>query len=86
MLTEVFSGNTFEEHTIIPVIKEFIIKNKVQDFTVVADAAMISSENMLQLAQNNINFIVGARLEMYRQHFLETIDKSISREDGKVYG
>lgn len=80
---EVFSGNTFEGHTIIPVIKEFIIKNKVQDFTVVADAAMISSENILQLAQNNINFIVGARLGNVSSTLLETIDKSISREDGK---
>ncbi len=44
---------------------------------------MISSENILQLAQNNINFIVGARLGNVSSTLLETIDKSISREDGK---
>jgi transposase len=33
----------------------------VKDFTVVADAAMISTENIEQLTQNNINYIVGAR-------------------------
>ncbi|MBK8927324.1 MAG: IS1634 family transposase [Crocinitomicaceae bacterium] len=59
---EVFSGNTFEGHTIIPVINDFIKRNGVQNFTVVADAAMISSENVQQLIQNNINYIVGARL------------------------
>ncbi|MBK7131224.1 MAG: IS1634 family transposase [Crocinitomicaceae bacterium] len=56
---EVFSGNTFEGHTIIPVINDFIKRNGVQNFTVVADAAMISSENVQQLIQNNINYIVG---------------------------
>ena len=31
---EAFSGNTFEGHTIIPVIKDFIERNRVKDFTV----------------------------------------------------
>lgn len=80
---EVFSGNTFEGHTIIPVIKDFIERNSVKDFTVVADAAMISSENVQQLTQNNINYIVGARLGNIPTTLLETIDRNISREDGK---
>jgi len=80
---EVFSGNTFEGHTIIPVIKNFIERNGVKEFTVVADAAMISLENIQQLAQNDINYIVGARLGNIPEALLETIDKTISREDGK---
>jgi transposase len=80
---EVFPGNTFEGHTIIPVIKDFIERNGVKDFTVVADAAMISSENVLQLTQNNINYIVGARLGNIATALIETIDQNISREDGK---
>jgi transposase len=79
---EVFPGNTFEGHTIIPVIKDFINRNGVKDFTVVADAAMISAENVQQLAQNNINYIVGARLGNISTELLDTIDKSIIREDG----
>ena len=66
-----------------PVIKDFIERNGVKDFTVVADAAMISSENVLQLTQNNINYIVGARLGNIATALLETIDQNISREDGK---
>jgi len=80
---EVFSGNTFEGHTIIPVIKDFIERNRVKEFTVVADAAMISSENIQKLTQNNINYIVGARLGNIPSALLETIDKTIIREDGK---
>lgn len=80
---EVFSGNTFEGHTIIPVVKKFIKANEVKEFTVVADAAMISTENVKQLIQNNINYIVGARLGNISSGLLEYIDKNICREDGK---
>jgi hypothetical protein len=80
---EIFSGNTFDGNTIIPVIKEFIKRNSVKEFTVVADAAMISSENILQLTQNNINYIVGARLGNISAALLKTIDNTIVREDGK---
>lgn len=80
---EVFSGNTFEGHTIIPTIKNFIKKNEVKTFTVVADAAMISTENIEQLIQNRINYIVGARLGNVSAALLDQIDKNISREDGK---
>ncbi len=80
---EVFSGNTFEGHTIIPVVNQFIEANKVKEFTVVADAAMISTENVKQLIQNNINYIVGARLGNIPSSLLENIDNNIIREDGK---
>lgn len=80
---EIFSGNTFEGHTIIPVINNFIEKNGVKNFTVVADAAMISTENVMLLTQNNINYIVGARLGNVSANLLQEIDEKIIREDGK---
>jgi transposase len=80
---EVFSGNTFEGHTFIPVIKKIIDKNSIKDFTVVADAAMISTENIEQLNVNNINYIVGARLGNITKELLIKIDKMLIREDGE---
>ncbi len=79
---EIFSGNTFEGHTIIPVIKSFIERNQVKEFTVVADAAMISIDNVRELTQNNINYMVGARLGTISTQLLDVIDKNICREDG----
>lgn len=81
---DVFTGNTFEGHTIMPVIEKFKKDNKVQNFTVVADAAMISSENILNLMKNNINYIVGARLGNIPNKLLDEIDKNIVREDGNT--
>ena len=79
---EVFSGNTFEGHTIIPVVKRFIDKNKVKGFTVVADAAMISRDNIRQLTNSKINYIVGARLGNISSNLIREIDESLSRVDG----
>lgn len=81
---EVFSGNTFEGHTIIPVIKDFISKNKVNAFTIVADAAMISSENIKALLEQKINYIVGARLGNISKELFEKIDTSLLRKDGRT--
>jgi len=81
---EIFAGNTFEGHTMMPVLKEFITKHTVQSLTVVADAAMISTSNIEDLLKNNINYIVGARLGSLSNELMEQMDKSISREDGKA--
>lgn len=80
---DIFSGNTFEGHTIIPVVNNFITKHAVKDFTVVADGAMISTTNTQELLKNNINYIVGARLGNLPNELIERIDRSITREDGK---
>ena len=79
----IFPGNTFEGHTIIPVVNAFINKHSVKEFTVVADAAMISTTNIQELLSNNINYIVGARLGNLSNDLIEQIDGSISREDGE---
>jgi transposase len=81
---EVFSGSTFEGHTIIPVVKKFIEKNNVKEFTIVADAAMISSENIENLLSSKIHYIVGARLGNISKELFDTIDKTLIREDGKT--
>lgn len=81
---EVFSGNTFEGHTLIPVIKSFIKKHKVEHFTVVADAAMISTDNVEALRAEKINYIVGARLGNVSADLLTSIDAKLSRTDGSI--
>lgn len=81
---EVFPGNTFEGHTLIPVIKTFIEKHRVEHFTVVADAAMISANNVAALREEKINYIVGARLGNVSADLLATIDATLPRTDGSI--
>jgi hypothetical protein len=81
---DIFPGNTFEGHTILPVVKTFIVKNKVSSFTVVADAAMISNDNIRELKSNGIHYIVGARLGNLPQAIFDELDVKIKREEGKA--
>ncbi len=81
---DIFPGNTFEGHTILPVVKTFITKNNVSSFTVVADAAMISNDNIRVLKSHSIHYIVGARLGNLPQVIFDELDAKIKREDGKT--
>lgn len=81
---DIFPGNTFEGHTILPVVKAFIQKNNVKQFTVVADAAMISADNIKELRAEGIHYIVGARMGNLPQGVFENINAKIKREDGKA--
>lgn len=81
---EVFAGNTFEGHTMLPVIEAFIRKYNVQHFTIVADAAMISTANIIALRAANIHYIVGARLDSIPAQLLDNIYQSLPREDGRI--
>ena len=78
----VFPGNTFEGHTLIPVVADFIKKHGVDHFTVVADAAMISASNIDTLVEKGIHYIVGARLGNVTDALLERINGTLPREDG----
>ena len=49
----------------------------------VADAAMISAENVRELLKNDISYIVGARLGNINAKLIEQIDKSLPRQDGE---
>lgn len=44
---------------------------------------MISSENIKQLTEDKIDYIVGARLGNLSQKLITTIDKLVDRQDGK---
>lgn len=81
---EVFTGNTFEGHTLIPFIQSFIRKHLVEHFTVVADAAMISTENVAALRAEKINYIVGARLGNVSAELLTSINAKLPKTDGST--
>ncbi len=78
---DLFAGNTFEGHTLIPIIKSFKKKHNIKNLTVVADAAMISADNINSLKAANIDYIVGARLGNLQAKLLNSIDKQMPRTD-----
>ena len=61
---EIFEGNKFEGHTMIPVIEAFRKKYKLPAPIVVADSGLLSKSNIEELRSNGYEFILGARLKV----------------------
>lgn len=57
-----FEGNTAETNTILPVLESFKRQHDLQDITVVADASMLSSQNLEALTKSGYTYIVGSRM------------------------
>lgn len=60
---ELFEGNHFEGHTLIPVLEAFKENYDLDDMVVVADSAMLSRQNIQQLEQAGYQYILGARIK-----------------------
>lgn len=78
---ELFKGNTFEGHTMLQVLEKFRTTHRVQQCTVVADAAMLSFENMKELRQMNLSYIVGARVANLSPKRILEISRSLNRRN-----
>ncbi len=70
---EIFEGNKFEGHTMIPVIEAFKNRYHMDQLIVVADAGLMSNKNIKQLIENKYFFIIGARIKNETQAIQEQI-------------
>jgi len=60
---EIFEGNTFEGHTLIPVLEHFQKKFELSKPIVIADAGLLSKDNIKKLQEKGYQYILGARLK-----------------------
>jgi transposase len=79
---EVYKGNTFEGHTMLEVVKQFQATHKNVKPIIVADAAMLSQENMALLEKDGYQYIVGARLANAPSTFIDALTSELSCKDG----
>jgi transposase len=70
---DIFSGNQFEGHTMIPIIDAFKSKYKLDKLVVVADAGLLSKENINLLEQGGYEYILGARIKSVDKKLKEQI-------------
>lgn len=76
LVTEVFSGNTADSKTILPVVAR--LKDLgVEKTVIVADRGMVSKDNLSEIAQAGLEYIVGLRLRRAGKEMDEILaDKS----------
>ena len=59
---ELFPGNTFEGHTLVPVLRRCMETFSPRQTVVVADRAMFTEENLHEVEKAGCSFVVGAKL------------------------
>ena len=69
---ELFEGNTFEGHTLIPVLEKFQKRFNLLKPIIIADSGLLSKRNIQQLKAKNYEYILGARIR--------TSDSKLSQE------
>lgn len=60
---DIFEGNTYEGHTLIPFLKKIGHRFSIKKPVVIADAGLLSKTNIDALESNEYPYIVGARIK-----------------------
>lgn len=60
---DIFEGNKFEGHTMMPIIDSFKQKYELENLVIVADSGLLSRANIEQLREQDYEFILGARIK-----------------------
>ena len=70
---EIHPGNTYEGHTMIPIIEKLQKRFGFPKPIVVADAGLLSKENIRDLEDSRYEYILGARIRSQNEQFKEQI-------------
>jgi transposase len=60
---EIFPGNKFEGHTMLPVVETFKKKYQLAQLIIIADSGLLSQSNIQELQSKDYEFILGARIK-----------------------
>jgi len=63
LVFDIFEGNKFEGHTMLPVLEAFKQKYDLDKLVIIADSGLLSSQNIQELQNKSYEFILGARIK-----------------------
>ena len=87
---DIFEGNIYEGHTLIPFIEKISLKFNLNKPIVVADAGLLSNDNIKTLKSKGYEYIIGARLknepesikkQVLQRKFSDGVSISFKRKD-----
>ena len=81
---ELFEGNTFEGHTLIPVLEKFRARFNLEKPIVIADSGLLSKANIEALRDKDYGYILGARIKKESETISRQILSSGLGEDGAI--
>lgn len=80
---DIFEGGIYEGHTLIPILEKFEKRFNFEKPIVVADAGLLSKDNISNLSNRGYTFILGARIKNESNTIKEKIEKP-SFTDGHI--
>ncbi len=81
-----FEGNRAEVKTILPVLQCFKERHGLDNITVTADAAMLSSGNISELERLGYHYIIGSRIAKTPYEIAEyLVGEGIEIKDGQIF-
>lgn len=95
---DIFVGNTYEGHTLIPFLKKIQAKFDLDKPVVIADSGLLSHDNLIALEKEGYHYILGARIKnedkatqemitqwQYQDGEFNTIEKKVHlKENGQT--
>jgi len=81
---EIFEGNKFEGHTMLPIIDAFKLNYKLKQLVVIADAGLLSNENIHELQNKGYEYILGARIKNEKREIQKSI-LNLKLKDGESH-
>ena len=81
---DIFEGNTYEGHTLIPFLEAISQKFNLNKPVVVADSGLLSNKNIAALQEAGYEYIIGARLKNESIAMQEEITRQ-SYHDGSTH-
>jgi len=79
---ELFEGNTWEGHTLIPVLEAFQKRFGLNKPIVVADSGLLSKSNIALLEDKGYGYIIGARIKKEKETLAQKIFSLGLQTDG----
>lgn len=70
---DIFEGNKFEGHTLLPVVNTFKDKYEIDSLVIVADAGLLSTQNIADLQNQQYEYILGGRIKNEKQNIKRQI-------------
>jgi transposase len=81
---DIYEGSTYEGHTLIPFLRKISKKFNLNKPVVVADAGLLSTDNIKKLEEEEYEYILGARLKNESNKIKEQITQK-EHVDGTLY-
>jgi transposase len=80
---DIFEGNIYEGHTLIPTIQRFEKQFGIERPIIVADSGLLNKDNINILKENNYQFILGVRVKSENRLIAEDV-KNKQWHDGMI--